>query len=130
MFVVRDTYHPKEDLKRNWSAPVGGSWTGDLAGGFKSAEGAKAAYEKFFETECTKQFRFHPAYNAFVEVHYEGLGAFQLSAETIEEAIKQARDMADGLACTMEAGDGHFFAEDVIGYHEVCDGRFVFEIKD
>jgi len=31
-FVVRDTYHPQEDLDRNWSASIGGWDIGDFVG--------------------------------------------------------------------------------------------------
>lgn len=130
MYVVRDTYHPAEDLKRNWSAPMGGFSDGEMNGcRFQSAEDAATCYERLFEKKAPNEFRFHPAYNSFVEVHYEGLGAWALNAETIEEAINEAAVMGDGLACTMESGSGHFFAEDVISFHEVCEGRYIFELK-
>jgi hypothetical protein len=130
MFVVRDTNHPQEDLNRNWSAPLGGH-SNELSGmTFSSEEDAKEAFLRVFDKESTFEYRFHPAYNSFSEVHYEGLGAFQLEAETLEDAIIEASKMNDGLAFTMEAGNGKFFAEDVISFHQVSEGRFVFEIKD
>ena len=129
MFVVRDTFHPAEDLQRNWSAPAGGH-SNELNGlEFKSEEDAKESYRRIFHEESPYTYRFHPAYNSFSEVHYEGLGAYQLDAETLEDALIEAANMESGLACTMEAGDGKFFAEDVISFHKVSEGRFVFEIK-
>lgn len=127
-FVVRDTDHPAEDLQRNWSAPASG-FSGELAGStFTTKEEAEAAEINYFG-KVEHEFRFHPAFNSFVEFHYEGLGAFSLDAETIEEAIEEAKNYEQGLACTMEAGNGHFFAEDVVSFHQVNEGRFIFEIK-
>ena len=127
-FVVRDTNHPEEDLQRNWSAPAGG-FSSELAGEtFTTKEDAEKAEINFFG-QVEHEFRYHPAYDSFVEFHYEGLGAFVLDAETIDEAIKEASNFRDLLACTMESGDGHFYAEDVVSFHKVNDSRFVFEIK-
>jgi hypothetical protein len=53
-----------------------------------------------------------------------------LEAETLEEAIEEAASFGDGLACTSEKGDGHFFAHEVVSFHEVFPGRYVFELKD
>lgn len=127
-FVVRDTNHPEEDLERNWSAPVGGFST-ELAGSeFASKEEAEAAEVEYFGN-VEHEFRFHPAYGSFVEFHFEGLGAYCLDAETIEEAIVEADNYEDGLAETMGTGDGHFFANQVVSFHKVREGRFVFELK-
>lgn len=127
-FVVRDTFHPAEDIQRNWSAPVGGFST-ELAGmEFGSKEEAENKEIEVFGA-VEHEFRFHPAYDSFVEFHYEGLGAYCLEAENLEEAIEEASTFEEGLAVTMEAGDGHFYAKDVVSFHEVREGRFVFEIK-
>ena len=129
-FVVRDTNHAQEDLDRNWSAFASGSCNGELGG--STEDEAKENYAsqigiEAHEVEC--KFKFHPAYSKFVAVHYEGLGAYYLESETLEEAIKEANEYADGLAVTMESGDGHFFAEDVVSFHKVREGRYIFEIK-
>lgn len=127
-FVVRDTNHPQEDLDRNWSSLVCG-FSSELAGRvFDSKEAAEEAEIEYFG-QVEHEFRFHPAFNSFVEVHYEGLGAWSLDAETLEEAISEAEKTEDLLATTMGTGDGHFFAEDVVSFHKVREGRFVFEIK-
>lgn len=130
-FVVRDTYHPEEDLKRNWSASVGGWDIGDfVASNFQSEEEAQEAWDKFHDGDAPKRkFRFHPAHNSFVPVHYEGLGAWMLDAETLEEAIEEAAAYDDDLACTSESGNGHFYAENVVNFYQVREGKFVFEIK-
>lgn len=126
-FVVRDTFHPAEDLKRNWSTPAGG-WDNDLGGmSFDTFKEAADADVKASGQE--REYRYHPAYNGFVLVHYDGLGAYALSAETLEEAIKEAADTHDGLAVTMEKGDGHFYAEDVVAFYKVREGRYIFEIN-
>ena len=35
----------------------------------------------------------------------------------------------EGLAMIMGPGNGHFFAEDVVNFYKVKDGRYIFEIK-
>jgi hypothetical protein len=129
-FVVRDTSHPNEDLQRNWSTFACGSSYGELSNsGWGSEVEAIKAYENYTQENCDKNFKFHPAYNSFVEVHYDGLGAWALDAENIDEAIEEAKNYEQGLACTMEAGNGHFFAEDVVSFHKVRNDRYVFEIR-
>ena len=128
-FVVRDTDHPQEDLDRNWSSFAGG-WDNSLSGmSFETVEQAKEAdlSEAEWNTDC--EYRFHPAFDGFVKVHYEGLGAFVLESETLESAIEEANNYEDGLAVTMESGDGHFYAQDVVSFHKVREGRYIFEIK-
>ena len=130
-FVVRDTCHPEEDLKRNWSASVGGWDIGDfIDSNFQSAEEAQQAWSKFNDYEGpSRTFRYHPAHSSFVPVHYEGLGAWSLEAETLEEALKEAATYGDDLACTSESGDGHFYTENCINFYEVREGKYVFELK-
>lgn len=130
-FVVRDTFHPEADMERNWSAFAGGSCNGEVGG--STEEEAKANYANHLcieinEVDC--EFRFHPAYMEYVAVHYEGLGAFALDANTLEGAMNEADNYEEGLAVTMDAGDGHFYAEDVVSFHKVRDGRYIFEIKN
>lgn len=129
-FVVRDTEHPQEDLNRNWSAFAGGSANGELGG--STEDEARENYASQIGIEANEvdcEFRFHPAYGEFVAVHYEGLGGYVLDSETLEEAIKEADEYMEGLAVTMESGDGHFYAEDVVSFHKVREGRYIFEIK-
>lgn len=129
-YVVRDTDHPQEDLDRNWSAFAGGSCNGELGG--SNEEEAKENYASQIGIEVNDvdcEFRFHPAYDEFVAVHYEGLGAFVLDSESLEDALIEADNYEEGLAVTMEQGDGHFFAEDVVSFHKVREGRYIFEIK-
>lgn len=127
MFVIRDTYHPEEDLKRNWSAPAGG-WDNEL-GGLSFSSEQEAADKDIEISGERREYRYHPAYDGFVLVHYEGLGAWALEADTLEDAIKEAEGVESGLAVTMEAGNGHFYGQDVIAYHKVREGRYIFEIK-
>lgn len=130
MFVVRDTNHPAEDLARNWSGFAGGSCQGE-DGGFTEDEAREnyAAHTGVDIDEVDIEFRFHPAYGEFVAVDYDGLGAFALESATIKDAIKEGSEYEDGLAVCTEAGDGHFYAEDCVSFHEVRPGRYVFEIK-
>ena len=129
-FVVRDTYHAQEDLNRNWSAFAGGSCNGEDGGATEEDARYNFAFQigiEYDEVNC--EFRFHPAYDEFVAVHYEGLGAYLLESESLEEAIQEANDYSEGLAVTMESGNGHFFAQDVVSFHKVREGRYIFEIK-
>ena len=120
-FVVRDTDHPAEDLLRNWSSTVGGvNYEGDFA------------KETIEETENLEgEYRYHPAHDGFCVVDYEGLGSFQLEAKTITEAIDEANkySVENDLTLTYGSGDGHFYAEDVISFHKVRNGRYIFELK-
>ena len=129
-YVVRDTFHPQEDLDRNWSAFASGSCNGELGG--ENEEEARKNYASQIgiepnEVDC--EFRLHPAYNEFVAVHYEGLGAFILEAETLEDAMNEAYNYEKGLAVTLGSGDGHFYAEDVVSFYKIREGRYIFEIK-
>ena len=129
-YVVRDTDHPQEDLNRNWSAFAGGSVNGEEGG--ETAEEAKinlASQTDIELDEVTNEFRYHPAYAKFVAVHYEGIGAYMLDSETLGEAMKEADEYKEGLAVIMGPGNGHFFAEDVVNFYKVKDGRYIFEIK-
>lgn len=129
-FVVRDTFFPEEDLKRNWSSFVGGSENGE-----EGADNAIQAAENYANhigisiEDVSIEFRYHPAYDQYVGVHYEGLGAWCLDSETLEEALEEAYNENENLATTMEAGSGHFFANQVVSYHKVRDGRYLFEVK-
>lgn len=129
-FVVRDTNHPEEDLTRNFSSFSSGSANGEEVG--VTSQDAKEKFASHLGidiSEVSYEFRYHPAYDGFVAVHYEGLGAFCLDAESIEDAILEASNTRSMLACTMESGDGHFFASDVVSFHKVREGRYVFELK-
>ena len=129
-FVVRDTEYPEEDLKRNWSAFSGGSCNGESGG--DTEDEARDNYASHLGVDANSvdvEFRYHDAYCEFVAVHYEGLGAFFLEADNVEDAIKEASEYKDNLAVTMTEGNGHFYAEDAVRFWKVRDGRYVFEIK-
>lgn len=120
-FVVRDTDHPQADLDRNWSSTVGGvNYNGDFA--FASLEEAQ-------EKDPNHEYRFHPAHDGFAIVDYEGLGAFALESEGLAEALVDANEYEDDLACCLGSGDGHFFAHEVKAFHKVREGRYIFELK-
>lgn len=126
-FVVRDTFHPEEDLKRNWSSFAGG-WDHEYAGMAASSEDEAASWDEKLGIN-RRQYRYHPAYEGYVVMHYEGLGAESLDVDNLNDALKLAAEYEDGLAISVEAGSGHFYAEDVVSFHRVRDGRYVFEIK-
>ena len=129
-FVVRDTNHPQKDLQRNWSSFAGGSCQGEL-GGLTELEAKKnyANHVGISMNEVTHEFRYHPAYEEFVMMHYEGLGAFVLESDNLEDALVEAANYSDDLAVCSESGNGHFFAEDCLSFHKVRDGRYIFEIR-
>ena len=129
-FVVRDTDHPQEDLNRNWSAFAGGSSQGEEGG--DTREDAIRNFANHIgvdASEVSNDFRYHPAYEEFVMVDYDGLGAFELESESLEDALIEANNYEDGLAVCTESGDGHFYTEDCVAFHKVREGRYVFEIK-
>lgn len=100
----------------------------DLA--FASAEDAGAKWDAVYKGEvAAPSFRFHPAYGSFVEVHYEGLGAWCLDADTLGDALTEAADMDKDFTGTMEAGDGHFLAAEVVAFHQVRAGLYIFEVQ-
>lgn len=133
-FAVRETNHAAADLTRNWSSFAGGFGNGDITGlTFTTAEAFVAYWDKNFSDFAAPQVRYHPAHEGFVEVHYEGLGAWALDAETVEAALLEAVEVSEYrgfLACTDDAGDGHFMASEVVAYHEVREGLYVFELND
>ncbi|BDD13159.1 hypothetical protein FUAX_55910 (plasmid) [Fulvitalea axinellae] len=135
-FVVRDTDYPEEDLKRDFSSPMGGFFRMDFFDVFESMEAFEARKEELLDEGWDAQVlndmdvRFHPAYDGYVEVHYEGLGAWLLESENLADAKEEAENYSKHhLGLTDDAGDGHFYAKDVVSYHEVRSGRYVFEIK-
>jgi hypothetical protein len=130
-FVVRDTKHPEQDLKRNWSAFAGGSSQGESGGSTEEEAKQNFADHLGIEVnEVSNEFRFHPAYDEFVMVDYEGLGAFLLDAENLKDALIEANEYQDNLAFCAESGSGHFYAEDCVSFHKVREGRYVFQIKE
>ena len=135
MYVARATNHPAEDLERNWSAPTSGFFISELTCNYpKSQEEFDEIWAKFDcyndNTNYKPKVRYHPAFEHFVEVHYEGLGAWSLEAETLEEAIKEAsKKDAVFMVCTDGKGNAHFFAEEVVSYWEATPGIWVFELN-
>jgi hypothetical protein len=139
MFVARATYHIEEDLKRNWSAPLGGFSNGDLEGKYDTPQQAADAYNAFFDTNkySEKNFAYHPAYHNVVEIHYHGLGAWEIEgAESFEEAeellkteYRRYYENPGDMAITDGEGDGHFYAQDVVDYKKVEDGLYIIQVK-
>lgn len=187
-YVLRLTSHPKEDLKRNWSAWMGGDSPNGLFKLTKSEvsdnlsatnwykiqmftdtnigeldEFIYRALRSFdlpkklhnFETlrkmvhdynskqkpwnqydedldelfddavevidNIDVEARYHPAHKGFVEVHYEGLGAFILEVNNLNDAIAMVQQREDWYSKShiMHEGDGHFYASEVLDYHLV-----------
>lgn len=135
-YVARCTNHPAEDLQRNWSAPLGGIFNGDFWV-CETIEEAREMWENYYGEDREfpeSQFRFHPAYDGIVQVDYEGLGAWELDAETLEEAIAEAIETFGGdptsMACVMGRGTGHFYASQCEGYYETgINELYIFAIN-
>lgn len=130
-YVVRDTNHPYDDLARNWSGFLGGSENGESSG-----QTEEEAYENYAahlgielaQVQATREFRFHPAHDAFVVVDFEGLGARALDSEDLESAMIEAAECPPNLAVCLGGGSGHFYAQECVNVHKVRDGRFIFEL--
>lgn len=140
-FVARATDHPQEDLNRNWSAVLGGLGNPDfhICESLEEAEAMWKKYYRFDDYEDADPFRaddwgYHPLYEGWVQIHYRGLGAFELSADNLDDAINEAvekfGDDVYGMACVIDWGDGHFYASDCVGYHAAGpEGLWIFEIQ-
>lgn len=129
-YVVRETMSPELDLLRNWSTYAGGSQHGEMLGdSIEEAIEMLASHYGCEISEINAEFRYHNGLEKYAQVHYEGLGAWEIQASSIEEAIEKAKKL-NGLACTMEAGNGHFFAEDVVEYIEVEADKYIFILND
>ena len=130
-YVVRDTDHPQEDLERNFSCFLGGSENGEENG--QTEDEAREKYASHLGVELSdiedKEFAYHPAHEAFCVIGYHGLGAFELEAETLKEALTEANNYEDNLAVCTGSGSGHFFASKCISFHKVREGRYIFLIK-
>jgi len=137
-YFIRQTNHPEADLQRNWSAPVGGSLEGESLGqtAAKSLElylehhGLDDADEDERQTALKNapEYRWHDAYQAFAQVHYEGLGGWLLNAQDLQSAIVEANRCSRNLTECSDEGDG-FFADRVEGYYHVKDDIYIFAVK-
>jgi hypothetical protein len=135
-YVARYTNHPAEDLARNWSANIEGvndpalSICDTLEQAAKNWEKVYGDLDGFDESE----WRFHPAFNCLAQVDYEGLGAYSLTAQTLEEAFMEvecrfSNDPYEMVMCS-GAGTGYFSADNCIGYHATNDESvWIFEIR-
>jgi len=131
-YAVRCTEHPDEDLERNWSAACGGFLSPNY---FEPHCETKEEADRAIEEAIKKgdytpnEMRFHGAYDAFVEVHYEGLGAWELNSENIEDAIEEAKKTNGvDLVCTLDSGSGHFHKSECLSYTKISDNIYIFEI--
>ncbi|GIV35340.1 MAG: hypothetical protein KatS3mg031_2875 [Chitinophagales bacterium] len=123
-YVVRYSLDPAKDLERNWSTFAGAECEfGPFSYPAETEDEAReeyAAYIGISPEEVTKEFRWHNGLNSYAQVHYEGLGAWELNANTLEEAVAEAKGMNESdMWCTTGAGTGHFFASEVVAYIKV-----------
>lgn len=163
-YAARYTNHPAEDLQRNFSACAGEATLEEWHGFFQSEDEIIASYMRYFvgskweqlveeENECAldyldsakdqvDNFRFHPAHNALVYVHYNGLGAWELEAETEQEAIEAVQNWLGNMDsntvnlimlddCDGNGGSGCFDARDCEGYIESgIESVYIFILND
>ena len=131
-FVARESIDPQKDLERDWSAPLGGGSLCPLAE--ESEEQAVKAWASAAGMSLDQayaqapEFRYHNGLEGIAEFNHEGLGAWELDAENIQDAIQEARKLSD-LAVTSERDSGHFYADEVISYHHAHGDIYVFVIK-
>lgn len=128
MFVIRESLDIEKDLSRNWSSFCGGGADGPICGETEAEAIAQWCEWTDQPAEDAPEMRFHNGIQGWCEYHYDGLGAWEMEAETEEEAIAEATGQS-GLASTMEEGSGHFFAEQVKKWHRVGDNIYIIELK-
>lgn len=143
-YVARATNHPQEDLDRNFSSVIGGLSNEDFHV-CESLEEAEAMWGKYYGFDVYESaskinpfdesdWGYHEAYGGYVEIHYRGLGGYELDAESLEEAIEEAEKKYGGdvwgMACVVDSGSGHFYAEDCKSFHRTgIEGLWIFEIQ-
>jgi len=137
-YFVRQTNHPEADLHRNWSAPVGGALEGESLG--NTPEESFELYlehhglddadedERQAALKNAPEYRWHDAYQAYAQVHYEGLGGWLLNAEDVQSAMAEASRCSRNLTECSDEGDG-FHAERVEAYYHVIDDIYIFAVK-
>ena len=87
MFVIRESCDLAKDLERNWSSFCGGGADGPICGEDEADAIAQWCSFTGLPAEDAPEMRYHNGIGGWCEVHYEGLGAWLLEAETLEEAI-------------------------------------------
>jgi len=111
MYVARYSFNPEYDADRNWSAWIGveGSSAEDVALQIADAINHPPALVDWATDECfawedapeglkityvleNEDIRYHEAARRWMHVHHEGLSSWRLDAETLEEAIAEARE--------------------------------------
>jgi len=110
MYVARYSFNPEYDADRNWSAWIGidGSSAEDVAlqiadvvqhppALFDSETGEYYAWEdapewmKIDYVLKHEDIRYHEIARRWMHVHHEGLSCWRLDAETLDEAVEEAR---------------------------------------
>ena len=110
MFVARYSFNPEYDAIRNWSAWIGVEGdtpeavarliadvvehpsmltdeTGERVAWEDAPEALKVAY-----VLDNEDIRYHEVASKWMHVHHEGLSCWSLDAETLDEAIEEARE--------------------------------------
>jgi len=111
MFVARYSFNPEYDARRNWSAWIGVEGdtpeavarliadvverpsmltdeTGERVDWEDAPEALKIAY-----VLDNEDIRYHEVAGKWMHVHHEGLSCWSLDAETLDEAIEEARTL-------------------------------------
>jgi hypothetical protein len=110
MYVARYSFNPEYDAVRNWSAWIGveGETPEDVAlqiadvvdhpSMLTDETGERVFWEDAPEALKVEwvldneDIRYHEAAGKWMHVHHEGLSCWSLDAETLDEAIEEARE--------------------------------------
>lgn len=120
MYVARNTFTPEYDTERNWSAWIGNAWESQEEGIIDQLEVAgidseelESRWERWQDAEHNTwhhrdtesyidflsdlasdngiDIRFNEKYGKWQLVHHEGLSCYRLEAESLEEAVAEAK---------------------------------------
>lgn len=105
MYVARFTTNPAGDIQRGWSAWMSDGWESEREA-LESVARMLPQYSDYAETypdltddEIVDRIiereeidvRYHPTLRRWYHVHHDGLSCFPLDAESVDEAVAEAR---------------------------------------
>lgn len=118
-YVARYTSNPEVDIERGWSGYFGyGDWAT-----------IDEAYDGIIEVggdPDRADIRFDEYEGLYRLVHHDGLSCWELEAETIEDAIEEARRL-DNAGSIVWGGFGYQTHGDVRVIAQVHDDLYIFE---
>ena len=145
MYVARYSFNPKYDADRNWSAWIGieGCSAEDVALQIADVVSHPPALVDWATDECfswddapeglkvtyvleNEDIRYHEGARKWMHVHHEGLSCWRLDAETLEDAIEEAREL-DSRGEIEWAGFGYATVGNVTYVASVSETLHIFE---